>query len=161
MDDGKPLPFAATVLDGSGAVVGSVGQASRIDVRLEKLKTTLSLNWEAEPGASCLIHLDLKAAQHLTQAVEAADAVCVRRPPQQSVEPWGVTSSELKRDERAFGSQERYLGVARDPDGQLLPKGAQIEVAVDGERSTQAIVAAGGRVILRATAESLTQLRGS
>lgn len=55
--EGKPLPFGADVLNADGAVVGVVGQASRIFVNRADQEVGYLVRWSAAPADQCEISL--------------------------------------------------------------------------------------------------------
>ncbi|KPC54118.1 fimbria/pilus outer membrane usher protein [Amantichitinum ursilacus] len=67
--DGKPLPFAAEVLDSTGASVGSVAQGGRIIARgLATDKGELSVKWGEGAGQQCALTYSLPPATEASNA---------------------------------------------------------------------------------------------
>jgi outer membrane usher protein len=70
MQNGKPLPFGASVLDESNKEVGSVGQASRIVARGLQDKGRLTVKLGEGSGSVCYISYDLPARDKASNANE-------------------------------------------------------------------------------------------
>ncbi|WP_372486756.1 fimbria/pilus outer membrane usher protein [Stenotrophomonas sp. WHRI 8082] len=60
--DGQALPFGMDVYDQAGAVVGVVGQGSRLWVRGIEETGRLTVKWGAEPGQECAIDYALESS---------------------------------------------------------------------------------------------------
>ncbi|WP_235979007.1 fimbria/pilus outer membrane usher protein [Zestomonas carbonaria] len=66
-EDGRPLPFGASVTDPSGATVGMMGQGSQLYARVKADTRRLEIAWGERPDQRCSLDLDSGAE---------ADAVC-------------------------------------------------------------------------------------
>ncbi|KVT51273.1 fimbria/pilus outer membrane usher protein [Burkholderia ubonensis] len=76
--DGALLPFGATVLDERGNAVGTVGQASKIYVRLPQNTGTLAVRWGDEPESLCHFsyNLPVRDSRAKFDGYQRADATC-------------------------------------------------------------------------------------
>jgi outer membrane usher protein len=76
-DDGKPLPFSATVTDKTGRAVGLVGQGSRIEAQLESDSGQLTVKWGDEAAEQCTLAYHLPpAAGDKAAAFARTEGVC-------------------------------------------------------------------------------------
>lgn len=63
-DNGEALPFAATAFDGqTGAVIGAVGQGSRLVIRTEHERGSIRVEWGGKAGQQCQIDYSLAARE--------------------------------------------------------------------------------------------------
>lgn len=74
--EGQTIPMGADVRDATGDVIGMVGQAGQVYVRVEQLQGTLSLNWGDDAGQSCTLPYYIDTAQ-LAQPLIKLQAQCV------------------------------------------------------------------------------------
>jgi outer membrane usher protein len=76
-DDGKALPFSATVLDESGRAVGLVGQGGRIEANVAEDAGRLTVRWGDEPSDQCTLSYRLPAPDgHKAVDFARTEAVC-------------------------------------------------------------------------------------
>ncbi|PKH26671.1 pilus assembly protein PapC [Enterobacterales bacterium CwR94] len=54
--NGEPLPFAAEVVDASGATVGSVGQAGQVYARVQQTSGELTVRWGNAANQQCALN---------------------------------------------------------------------------------------------------------
>jgi len=74
--DGKPLPFAATVLDEEGQPVGHVGQAGQMLVRVAQTAGVLSVHWGQGREQRCTLVYAVSAELPPGEKLRRTDAVC-------------------------------------------------------------------------------------
>lgn len=84
LPDGKTLPFGADVHDEDGQVVGIVGQAGRIMVRVHRAAGRLSVSWGGNEGQDHQCAFDYRAPAQATHdragGYPTQQAVCVATP---------------------------------------------------------------------------------
>lgn len=80
--DGRPLPFAASVLDAYGNSVGNVGQGSRVQLRSDDTQGLLTVRWGRQGDEQCQIAYQLPEStgkrQQTPDVIE--QAVCENGP---------------------------------------------------------------------------------
>ena len=82
LDNGKPLPFAAQVLDEQQAEVGLVGQGGQAQARLLKPNGVLTVKWGASGENACAMPYTLPQAAPTGAQLTRLQAVCVAQLPQ-------------------------------------------------------------------------------
>lgn len=73
--DGSTVPMGAEVRNAAGVVIGMVGQAGQVYVKVEQQHGTLSLNWGDAADQHCQLpyHID---SQQLTKPLIKLSALC-------------------------------------------------------------------------------------
>lgn len=142
--DGSPLPFGASVFDAKGELIGSVGQAGRIEAISSSLAGVLNVSWGDGPEAGCTIRYDLPAP-----AAGGDDDALVRARVNCQPATERLPQPRLSAD-AGDALRSAYLLVVRDDQGRPLPKGAEVQLAGDDGRV--GVVADNGRLVLRLSA---------
>lgn len=153
--DGTAVPFGASVLGSDGTLIGSVGQAGRIEAATPSLNGSMKVTWGEGPSKNCIVRYDLPKPLEGVDEVIQAQVSCepmsgpvqpAERPP---TAPVAVAPFETKP------LHKPYLLVVTDPSGVPLPPGAELAVADNTTRVS--IVAAGGRAVWKQTPAELSQ----
>lgn len=74
LDDGSSLPFGASVVDGEGTSVGTVGQGGQLYARIKPETRQLLVNWGSKALQRCA--LVIPPAPDKEQQLQQLDAVC-------------------------------------------------------------------------------------
>lgn len=74
--DGSAVPFGSSVYSSNGTLVGSVGQAGRVEAASDDPSGSLRVAWGDDPGSSCLIRYDLPRPPSTDDSVLKAKVVC-------------------------------------------------------------------------------------
>jgi hypothetical protein len=82
LDNGKPLPFAAQVLDEQQIEVGLVGQGGQAQARLLKNSGVLYVKWGTSGENTCAMPYTLPQAAPTGAQLTRLQAVCVAQLPQ-------------------------------------------------------------------------------
>jgi len=75
-EDGRALPFSATVLDDTGRAVGLVGQGSRIEANVGADSGRLVVRWGDEPTDQCTLAYHLPPATGGAATFARVEGVC-------------------------------------------------------------------------------------
>ena len=79
--DGAPLPFGAEVYDlEDGEVIGSVGQGSRIVMRVRKDEGRVSVRWGSKADQRCRIDYALSERERGQSGFDVVESVCQPEP---------------------------------------------------------------------------------
>lgn len=149
--DGSAVPFAASVYDATGNLVGSVGQAGRIEAASDSLQGVLRVSWGEEASASCLIRYDLPRPAKGADEVISAQVNCVPTARAPSAAPsTGTAAADTPKPQASAPLPARapLLLLLSDGSGQPLPDGAEVSLTSEPDRIG---VVSRGRAMLRLT----------
>lgn len=128
--DGSAVPFGASVYDAQGTLVGSVGQAGRIEAASPSLSGDLQVSWGAEASASCAIRFDIPPPLGGQDALVQASVVCRPLPA-----AGGTPSAQAPAgDTAATTPSTAVVLTVTDAQGRWLPPGAQLNLPGDESR---------------------------
>lgn len=95
-DDGRPLPFAARALDArTGAMLGGVGQGSRLLVRSPDDDGQIRVEWGTRADQQCVIDYAVPAQERTTRGYVTLTRVCRATP---TIAPVAVPANGQRKE---------------------------------------------------------------